>query len=174
MYSWTPQLATGTTTSPETTGSDTDSSEAPQKPPWGRATTAGCRRPVLTVLPKQVLEVGLPAGRHPVPAAAPASGEGAGEDARPVGQQVALEEVGVGERVRPLYEVHAAPGRAGASREPPPKASEVALGKGARLPIHPRTSWASARGGQRRGRCFPVSAVRQTSASCCPMPETGR
>ena len=108
-----------------------------------------------------------------MPAAAPAGGEGAGEDARHVGKQVALEEVGVGKRVRILDEVHAAWGRAGAAWGPPLQASEMIFGVDARLSVHSGTGWASARGGRRKGRRCPVRGVRPDSRLPLSGPKAG-
>lgn len=106
----------------------------------------------ISVILKQIIEVGLPAGCHPAPPAAPALGEGAGENTGNIGEQVTLEEVGVGKGVWLLDKVHMVRGRADPTGETPPEASEVALCKQARLPVHPGLGSASMGCGAARDR----------------------
>lgn len=97
----------------------------------------------VSIVLKQIIEVGLSAGCHPEPPAAPVLGEGAGKNTGQVGEQVALEKVGVGKGVRLLDEVHAVQFRTNPAGETPLEASEVALGEHARLPVHPGPGSAS-------------------------------
>lgn len=109
-------------------------------------------RSVLTIILKQIIEVGLPAGCHPVPPAAPPLGEGAGENTGNIGEQVTLEEVGVGKGVWLLDKVHMIRGREDPAGETSPEALEVALCKHARLPVHPGLGSASMGCGAARDR----------------------
>ena len=87
-----------------------------------------------------------------MPPAAPALGEGAGENTRQVGEQVTLEEVRVGKGVWILNEVNTVRGRADPAGETPPEASEVALCEHARFPVHVGPDSASTGCGAARDR----------------------
>lgn len=104
-----------------------------------------------TIILKQIIEVGLPTGCHPVLPAAPVLGEGAGENTGHVGEQVALEEVRVGKGVGLLDKVHTVRGRTDLAGEKPPEASVMALGEHARLPVHARAGSASMECGAAEG-----------------------
>lgn len=90
----------------------------------------------ISIVLKQIIKIGLSAWRHPEPPAAPALGESAGENTGQVGEQIALEEVGVGKGVWILYEVHVVQFRADIAGETSLEASEVTLGKCAHLSVH--------------------------------------
>lgn len=167
LYSRTPQLATGTTTSPAARGwAQKWQSHQCSSPPWAPATLwanypdptrlscpghppiPGSTPPHLlrlpqagrrrpTILLQQIIEVRLPRQRHPAPPAAPALGEGAGKHAGQVRQQEALHEVGVREGVRRLNEGHTAGCGPAAAGDSAPEVPVVPFGKGASLPIHP-------------------------------------
>lgn len=119
----------------------------------------GPSRPVLTVILKQIIKVGLPTGCHPVLPAAPALGEGAGENTGHVGEQVTLEEVGVGKGVWLLDKVHTVQGWADPARETPPEASKVVLCEHTSLPVHPGPGSASMGCGAARVRGAAAGAV---------------
>lgn len=166
LYSRTPQLATGTITSPAARGSaqkwqspcssspwapatlwanypDPTRLSCPGHPPIPESTPPICSdfprsgRLRPTILLQQIIEVRLPRRRHPASPAAPALGEGAGKHAGQVRQQEALHEVGVGEGVRRLNEGHTAGCGPAAARDSAPEVPVVPLGKGASLSIHP-------------------------------------